>query len=413
MEVLLTHCAALDVHKATVQACRIIPDAHGKPVIEERKFTTFTTDIIALRDWLKQAGVTHVALESTGSYWRPIYNLLEGHFQLLLVNPHHVKNVPGRKTDVNDARWLAQLLQHGLVRASFIPPQKQRILRDLARTRTSLVEEKTRLVNRIQKTLEDANIKLACVASDVVGVSGRQMLSALIGGERDPAGLAQLARGRMRSKMTELEAALTGHVKGHHALILTELLCLIDSLEASLERLDTAIEEVSAPYREAVVLLDQIPGIALTGARVILSEIGTDMSRFPTAGHLCAWAGVAPGNNESAGKQRSGKTRPGNRALRRALVEAARAAVKTKGSYLQAQYYRLKPRCGSNRAIMAVAHSILQSIYYMLVRNEPYKELGAEHFDKLCPANTTKRLVGRLEQLGYKVTLETQAQVAA
>jgi transposase len=406
MEALLTHCAALDVHKASVQACHITPDDTGKPQVTERKFTTFTGDLLVLRDWLKEAGVTHVALESTGSYWRPIYNLLEGHFQLLLVNPNHVKNVPGRKTDVKDARWLVQLLQHGLLRASFIPPEKQRALRDLTRTRTSLVEEKNRLVNRIQKTLEDANIKLACVASDVVGVSGRQMLHALIGGQQDPVGLAQLARGRMRSKIAELEAALQGHLKPHHALILTELLCQIDSLEASIERLEAAIEEGSAPYREAVVLLDSIPGIGETGARVILSEIGTDMSRFPTASHLCAWAGVAPGNNESAGKQRSGKTRKGNPALRRALVEAARAGVKAKGSYLQAQYHRLKTRCGSNRAIIAVAHSILQSIYYLLVRQEPYQELGGDYFDKLRPANTTKRLVSRLEKLGYKVTLE-------
>jgi transposase len=413
MEVLLTHCAALDVHKASVQACRIAPDSTGNPQQTERKFATFTADLLRLRDWLQEAGVTHVALESTGSYWRPIYNLLEGHFELLLVNPHHVKNVPGRKTDVKDARWLVQLLQHGLVRPSFIPPEKQRALRDLTRSRTSFVDEKTRLVNRIQKPLEDANIKLACVASDVVGVSGRAMLSALIGGERDPLRLAELARGRMRSKIAELETALMGHVKPHHALILTELLCQIDSIEASIERLEAAIEAASAPYREAEVVLDSIPGIGVTGARGILSEIGTDMSRFPTASHLCAWAGVAPGNNESAGKQHSGKTRQGNRALRRALVEAARAAVKTKDSYLQAQYHRLKPRCGSNRAIVAVAHSILESIYYVLVRREPYKELGGDYFDKRRPVNTTKRLVGRLEKLGYKVTLEAPAQITA
>jgi transposase len=408
MEPCLTHCAALDVHKATIQACRISPDATGKPLQEQRQFTTFTADLLALRDWLQEAQITHVALESTGSYWRPIYNLLEGHFQLLLVNPHHVKNVPGRKTDVNEARWLAQLLQHGLLKPSFVPPQQQRVLRDLTRTRTSLVEEQNRLVNRIQKTLEDANIKLACVASDVVGVCGRAILGALIGGQNDPGELAQLARGRMRSKITELEAALAGHLKPHHALILAELLCQIDSLDASIERLEAAIEEASAPFREAVVLLDGIPGIARTGAHAILAEIGTDMSRFPTAAHLCAWAGVAPGNNESAGKQRSGKTRKGNPALRRALVEAARAGVRSKGSYLQAQYHRLKARCGSNRAIVAVAHSILQSIYYLLVRNEPYKDLGADYFDRLRPAHTTKRLVGRLEKLGYKVTLEMQ-----
>jgi transposase len=361
-----------------------------------------------LRDWLKAAHITHVALESTGSYWRPIYNLLEGHFELLLVNPNHIKNVPGRKTDVKDARWLSQLLQHGLIQPSFVPPQEQRALRDLTRMRTSLVEDQNRLVNRIQKTLEDANIQLSCVASDVMGVSGRAILSALIGGQNDPAQLAQLACGRMRSKIGELETALAGHLKPHHVVILAELLCQSDSLDASIERIETAIEERCAPYREAIVLLDSVPGIAETGARMILSEIGVDMSRFPTAAHLCAWAGVAPGNHESAGKQLSSKTRKGNRALRRALVEAARAGVKTKDSYLQAQYHRLKSRLGANRALVAVAHSILESIYYILVRQEPYRELGASHFDKVRPAKTAKRLVGRLEQLGYKVTLEAE-----
>ena len=411
MQTLLTHCAALDVHKANVQVCRLTLDGSGNPLVEERQFATYTKDLLALRDWLEAAGVTHVAMESTGSYWRPIYNLLEGHFELLLVNPRHVKNVPGRKTDVNDARWLAQLLQHGLLKASFVAPEQQRILQDLTRTPTSLVEEQNRLVNRIQKTLEDANIKLACVASDVVGVSGRQILAALLGGERDPSGLAQLARGRMRSKIADLEVALQGHLKAHHALILTELLCQIDSLDASIERLEAAIEERMAPYREVVVLLDGIPGIAQTTAHVILAEIGADMSRFATASHLCAWAGVAPGNHESAGKQRSGKTRKGNRALRRALVEAARAGVKKKDSYLQAQYHRLKARCGSNRALIAVAHSILKSIYYLLERQQPYRDLGGDYFDKRRPESTTRRLVARLEKLGHKVTLEPQAAV--
>ena len=365
MEPLLTHCAALDVYKATVQVCCISPDTAGNPQIQERKFPTFTQDLLALRDWLKEAQVTHVAMESTGDYWKPIYNILEGHFELLLVNPHHVKNVPGRKTDVNDARWLAQLLQHGLIKPSFVPPAQQRALRDLTRTRTSLVEDKNRLVNRIQKTLEDANIKLACVASDVVGVSGQAILRALIGGQKDPQELAQLARGRMRSKLTELEAALRGYLQAHHALILSELLCQIDSLEASIERLDEAIEGASAPFRDAVVLLDSIPGVGQTTAQVILSEIGTDMSRFASAAHLCAWAGVAPGNHQSAGKQHSGRTRKGNRALRRALVEAARAGVKAKETYLQAQYYRLRSRCGSNRAIhyrtlSMTVHSLLR-----------------------------------------------------
>jgi transposase len=409
MEALLTHCAALDVHKADVYVCRITPDQNGKPAYQERKFDTFTRDLLALRDWLKEGGVTHVAMESTGDYWKPIYNVLEGHFELLLVNPQHVKNVPGRKTDVKDARWLAQLLEHGLIQPSFVPAAEQRVLRDLTRARTSMAEERVRLINRVHKTLEDANIKLACVATDVMGVSGRAMLEALIAGHSNAQSLAQLARGRLRSKMAPLEAALQGQVKAHHGLILTELLCQIDSVEASIERLDVAIEEASAPFAEAIVLVDGIPGIGHTTAQVILSEIGTEMERFATAGHLCAWAGVAPGNQESAGKQRSGKTRKGNRALRRALVEAARAAVKCKGTYLQAQYRRLCPRCGSNRATVAVAHSILQIVYYLLVRKEPYRELGGDYFDKRRPANTTKRLVTRLEKLGYTVTLEMAA----
>jgi transposase len=277
MEALLSHCAALDVHKATVQVCRITPDTNSKLIIEERKLATFTSDLLLLRDWLKEGGVTHVAMESTGDYWKPIYNILEGYFELLLVNPQHIKAVPGRKTDVKDARWLAQLLQHGLVRPSFVPDAQQRALRDLTRTRTTLVQERARLVNRVQKILEDANIKLSCVATDVMGVSSRQILTALIQGQSDPLELAQRARGRLRNKMAELEAALQGQVKAHHALILSEFLCQIDSLEASIERLDAAIEEASAPYKEALVLLDSIPGVGQRTAEVILSEIGTDM----------------------------------------------------------------------------------------------------------------------------------------
>jgi transposase len=362
---------------------------------------------LALSDWLVAYGCTHVAMESTGDYWKPVFNMLEGTFEVLLVNAQHVKAVPGRKTDVKDAAWLAELLQHGLLRASFIPPVAQRELRDLTRYRSTFIRERVTLINRVQKLLEDANIKLAAVASDIMGVSGRAMLAALLAGLTDPQALAELAKGRLRAKRELLAQALDGRVKPHHRFVLTELLCQIDSLDETIARFDTQIQAISGPFEGAIGLLDTIPGVARPTAEMIVAEIGTDMSRFPSADHLASWAGVAPGNHESAGKRTSGKTRQGNRFLRTVLVQAAHAAARTKGGYLSAQYRRLATRRGKKRAIMAVAHSMLVMAYHMIQRQEPYREAGADFFDRLQPEDTARRLVKRLEHLGYHVTLQS------
>ena len=409
MDVLYTHCAGLDVHKKTVVACRLGRDAQGQKVSQTLTFSTMTCDLLRLCDWLAEGGCTHVAMESTGEYWKPVYNLLEAHFELLLVNAKHVKTVPGRKTDVNDAQWLADLLQHGLLRASFVPPPPQRALRALTRTRRNFVQERATVCNRVQKVLEDANIKLASVATDVLGASGRAMLKALIAGQSESSALADLAKGRLRLKREPLEQALTGRVQEHHRLILRELLGQIESLEASIARLNAAIEAEcakQAPFEAAVALLVTIPGIARATAEMIVSEIGVDMSRFPSANHLAAWGGVAPGNHESAGKRLSGRIRHGNQSLRAGLVQAAHAAVRTRGTYLAAQYHRLAARRGKQRAIVAVAHSLLVMVYHMLSRQEPYRELGADYFDRSRPESTVKRLTGRLQKLGFQVILQ-------
>jgi transposase len=352
-------------------------------------------------------------MESTGEYWKPVFNLLEHTFEALLVNASHVKAVPGRKTDINDAQWIAERLRHGLLKASFVPPEGQRELRELTRARSTFVRERATLVNRVQKVLESANIKLAAVASDVLGASGRAMLDALIAGQASPEEMAQLAQGRMRGKRELLTQALEGRVKPHHRFILTELLCQIDRLEQTLSRFNERIEEHCRPFEEAVALWDTIPGVARTAAEIIVSEIGVDMSRFASAEHLSAWAGVAPGNDESAGKRRSGKTRKGNRALTAALTQAAHAAARTKNTYLSAQYHRLAARRGKKRAILAVAHSILVIGYHLVQRHEPYRELGADYFDRCRPQVTANRLVRRLERLGYHVTLPEQPAHAA
>jgi transposase len=412
MQVLYTHCAGLDVHKKTVVACLITPDPQGGWQHEVRSFSTMTRDLLALSDWLLEAGCTHVAMESTGEYWKPVFNILEVHFTVLLVNAQHIKAVPGRKTDVKDAQWIAELLQHGLLRASFIPPVVQRELRELTRHRTTFVRERATLVNRVQKVLESANIKLASVATDVLGVSGRAMLQALIAGETDTGAMAELAKGRMREKREQLGQALEGRVQAHHRFVLTELLGQINSLEDTLARFNEQIEAYRAPFAEAVELLDTIPGVGQETAEVIVAEMGADMSRFPTARHLAAWAGLAPGNHESAGKQRTGRTRKGNQALRQGLIQAAHAAAHTKNTYLAAQYHRLAARRGSKRAIVAVAHSMLVIAYWLLSRHEPYRELGGDYFDRQRPAATAKRLVRRLENLGYHVLLEAPPQMA-
>jgi transposase len=404
MQAMYERCAGFDVHKKTVVACVLPPTGQ-----ETRTFSMMTVDLFALSDWLVAYGCTHVAMESTGDYWKPVFNMLEGTFEVLLVNAQHVKAVPGRKTDVKDAAWLAELLQHGLLRASFIPPVAQRELRDLTRYRGTFIRERVTLINRVQKLLEDANIKLAAVASDIMGVSGRAMLAALLAGHTDPQALADLAKGRLRAKREVLAQALDGRVKPHHRFVLTELLCQIDNLDETIARFNTQIQEISPLFEAAIGLLDTIPGVARPTAEMLVAEIGTDMSRFPSADHLASWAGVAPGNHESAGKRTSGKTRQGNRFLRTVLVQAAHAAARTKGTYLSAQYRRLATRRGKKRAIMAVAHSMLVMAYHMIQRQEPYREAGADFFDRLQPEDTARRLVKRLEHLGYQVTLQSSS----
>ena len=408
MDVVYTQCAGLDVHKKTVVAAIIVPDGQGGLHKETRTFGTMTADLLALSDWLMGHGVTHAAMESTGEYWKPPFNILESNFEVVLVNAQHVKAVPGRKTDINDAEWLADLLRHGLLRASFIPPVGQREMREMTRHRSNFVRERATLVNRVQKVLESANIKLASVASDVMGVSGRAMLAALIEGHASPAEMADLAKGRLREKREQLVKALEGRVKPHHRFILTELLCQIDNLEEAVSHFDEQIQLLCVPFEAAIALLDTIPGVARQTAEIIVSEIGIDMSRFPSAAHLAAWAGVAPGNNESAGKRRSGKTRKGNHALGVALNQAAHGASHTKSTYLSAQYHRLAGRRGKKRAIMAVAHSILVIAYHLIKRQEPYRELGGDYFDQRRPEATAKRLVKRLQQLGYEVVIQSQ-----
>lgn len=406
MEIVHKTCAGLDVHKKTVVAAIIVPGEQGGLRKEVRTFGSMTSDLLALSDWLMACEVSHVAMESTGEYWKPVFNILENNFEVLLVNAQHIKVVPGRKTDVKDSEWIAELLRHGLLRASFVPPLGQRELRDLTRARSTFVRTRATLVNRVHKVLEGANIKLGSVASDVMGVSGRAMLAALVEGQSSPVEMAELARGRLRDKRELLAKALEGRVQAHHRFVLSELLAQIDNLEDTIERFNQQIETYCRPFEEAVILLDTIPGVGRETAEVIVSEIGTDMSRFPTAKHLASWAGVAPGNNESAGKRRSGKTTPGNKVLGAALNQAAHAAACTKNTYLSAQYRRLAARRGKKKAIVALEHTILVMAYHIIQRNEPYHELGGNYFDNRRPEVTAKRLVKRLEQLGFSVALQ-------
>jgi transposase len=413
MEILHTHCAGLDVHKKVVVATILVSNEQGQLKKETHSFETMTASLLTLSDWLTARGVTHVAMESTGEYWKPIYNILEDNFELLLVNAQHIKAVPGRKTDVKDSEWIADLLRHGLLKASFVPPKGQRELRELTRFRTTFIKEKATLINRLQKALESANIKLASVVTNIEGVSGRAMLEAIIEGTADPEAMAALAKGRLRAKQEALEQALAGRVQSHHRFILRELLCQIDNLDESIEHFDAEIEAHCRPFEAAIERLDTIPGVARETAEVIVSEIGTDMSRFPSADHLASWAGVAPGNHESAGKRLSGRTTKGNQALVAALTQAAWAASHTKNTYLSAQYRRLASRRGRKKAIVAVAHSILVIAYYLIQRQESYEDLGSNYFDRRNPEVTEKRLVRRLEQLGYKVSLDRQMPLAA
>jgi transposase len=412
MNIVYERCAGLDVHKKTVVVCAISADTHGQRSKEWRTFSTMTPDLLHMRHWLKAVGVTHVAMESTGIYWKSIFNVLEGHLEVLLVNAQHLKAVPGRKTDVKDAEWIADLLQHGLLRPSFVPPGWQREVRDLTRYRTSLIEERSRAVNRLQKTLEDANIKLASVASDLMGRSARDMLAAILAGEVDPTVLAELARGRMRAKRDLLGQALQGRFSAHHRLLVSEQLAHIDSLDEAIERMSAHIAERLRPFEAQLRRLETIPGIKRRLAEVIVAEIGVDMSRFPSARHLASWAGMCPGNNESAGKRLSGRTRKGSPWLRSALVEAAHAASRTKECYLSAQYHRLVVRRGGRKATIAVGHSLLVIVYHVLADEKDYQELGGNFFDEWDRQAVQKRLVHRLEKLGYEVTLTPTSPAA-
>jgi transposase len=398
MDVVYTHCCGLDVHKKTVAACLITSTAGAEPVKEIRTFGTMTADLLALADWLQEAGCTHVAMESTGVYWRPVYNLLEGQFELLVVNAQHMKAVPGRKTDVKDAAWIAELLRHGLLRGSFIPSKPQRQLRELTRYRSTLVQDRARALNRLQAVLEDANLKLASVVTDINGVSAQAMLEAILAGQRDVEVLADLARGRLRAKRDQLKVALEGRVTAHHSFVMTEHLSTLEYLDEAIERVSGEIDQRLTADQEAIALLDTIPGVGQRAAEILIAEIGTDMSRFPSAKHLASWAGMCPGNHESGGKRLSGKTRKGNRWLRQVLVEIAHVASKTKNTYLAAQYKRIAARRGKKRALIAVGHTILTIVYMMLTRKQPYQDLGAAYFDQREQERVERRLVHRLER---------------
>jgi transposase len=409
MDVIYSRCCGLDIHKKTVVACLISGAPGQQPQKEIRTFRTMTAELLLLADWLQAVGCTHVAMESTGVYWRPVYNLLEGLFTLLVVNAQHIKAVPGRKTDVKDAEWIAELLRHGLLRGSFIPSKPQRQLRELTRHRTTLVQDRARVVNRLQAVLEDANIKLAAVVTDIRGVSARAMLEALMAGERDVTVLADLARGRLRAKRSQLEEALQGYCTPHHSFLLTEYLSQIDDLDDAIARVSTMIAQHLEAEQEAVALLDTIPGVSQRTAEILLAEIGTDMTRFPSAKHLASWAGMCPGNYESGGKRLNGKTRKGSRWLRQVLVEAAHVAAKTKGTYLAAHYRRIAARRGKKRALMALGHTILTIVYHLLTRKQPYQDLGAAYFETRDQRRIEHRLVRRLEGLGYRVSLQPNA----
>src|SRR6266508_3449864 len=447
MDVVYPACAGLDVHKETVVACVCTSTESGIPRKQTRTFSTMTADLLALSAWLTEAGVTHVAMESTGEFWKPLYQVLEGSFTVLVVNAQHIKAVPGRKTDVRDAEWIAELLRHGLLQGSFIPPQPQRDLRDLTRQRTNLVADRATVVQRLQKVLEWSNIKLASVVSDVMGLSARAMLDASIGGEHDATHLANLAKGRLRSKQAALIQALEGTVRDHHRFMLAQHLDQIDFLEQQIAALDTEIvdrmtaasatppltRDVPAPpaaraatgtedhpgtstspisWEEAVALWDEIPGIGPRIAEQLVAEIGTDMTRFPSAAHLASWAKLCPGNHESAGKRLSGKTGQGNRWLRSALIQAAHAAVKVKESYLGIFYRRLAVRHGVKKAIMAVAHKLLVIAYTLLSKHELYQEPEPNERDTRRKDQTLRHLRDRIEQLGYTVSLEPREAVA-
>jgi transposase len=408
MNLVIERGAGLDVHQATVVATVRVPGEGGRQMVTET-FGTTTPDLLALRDWLRAYGVTHVALESTGVYWKPVYYVLEDTFTLLLINMRDLKRVPGRKTDVKDSEWLAQLLEWGLLRSSFVPPPPIRELRDLTRYRVQQTQDRSREVNRLCKVLEDAGLKLTSVLSDVMGASGRAMLTALVSGTTDAAVLAELARGRLRKKLPDLRRALQGRFRAHHAFLLEQIMAKIDFLDETLDRVTAEIDRRLLPFEPMVADLDTIPGLDRIGAITLIAETGGDMTRFPTAGHLCSWGAMCPGLNESGGKRRSGKTRKGNRYLRRALIQAGLGAMRTNGSALQARYHRVKRHRGHKKAVVAVGHQILEIAYYVMRDHVPYHELGADYFDRRHTERTVRRHLHQLEALGYTVTITKAA----
>ncbi|MGA7340917.1 MAG: IS110 family transposase [Terracidiphilus sp.] len=409
MEVLYPHCAGLDVHKDSVVAC-VRHMSNGKVAIQVKTFKTTTQELMSLSDWLSTESATHIAMEATGVYWKPVWHILsDGEFELLLANAAHVKNVPGRKTDVNDAVWLADLMAHGLIRASFVPDEPTQQMRDLLRTRKQIVRQRSSHTQRIQKTLEDANIKLDSVVTDILGLSGRRIIDALIAGQTVPQALASLAHRNLRASSSELEAALRGRVTRHHRFLLKLHLDQIDALDAAIARIDEEVRANVEPFRAAIELLSTIPGISHLSAQVLVSEIGIDMSRFPTAAHLVSWAGLCPRNDESAGKRRSTRMRMGAPWLKTSLIQCAWAAARTKNSYLQTQYLRLRSRRGAKKAIGAVAASILTAAYHMLKNGAVYHDLGPNHFDRQAQNIQAMRLAHRLKKLGFDVQLTPAA----
>ena len=411
METMIARCCGLDVHKARLSACvRVLIDGTVSELIET--FGTTTSDLLALRDWLAAHAVTHVAMESTGVYWKCVYYVLEDDVEVLLVNARHIKHVPGRKTDTIDAAWIAQLLACGLLKGSLVPPRPIRELRDLTRYRKALIYERSRAINRLHKVLEDAGVKLSCVATDVMGVSGRQMMRALIDGQADADALADLAKGKLRKKLPALRKALDGRFRSHHAFLLGRMLAHVEDLEDDIEAISTRVQEQISPFEQAVQLLRTIPGVERRTAEVIIAETGGDMTAFPTAKHLASWAGVCPGQNESAGKRKSAKTRKGSPWLRATLIESARAASRSKGTYLGERYRRLARRRGDKKAIIAIAHEILTATWHMLSTGELYREQGPQVISERDAENARRRAIRQLERLGHKVTLQPLAEAA-
>ena len=411
METMIARCCGLDVHKGRLSACvRVLIDGTVSELIET--FGTTTSDLLALRDWLAAHEVTHVAMESTGVYWKCVYYVLEDDFEVLLVNARHIKHVPGRKIDTIDAAWIAQLLACGLLKGSLVPPRPIRELRDLTRYRKALIYERSRAINRLHKVLEDAGVKLSCVATDVMGVSGRQMMRALIEGQADADALAELAKGKLRKKLPALRKALDGRFRAHHSFLLERMLARIEDLEDDIEAISARVQEQVSPFEQAVTLLRTIPGVERRTAEVIIAETGGDMSVFPTAKHLASWAGVCPGQNESAGKRKSAKTRKGSPWLRATLIESARAASRSKGTYLGERYRRLARRRGDKKAIIAIAHEILTATWHMLSTGELYREQGPQVISERDADNARRRAIRQLERLGHKVTLRPLAEAA-